>query len=140
MRNLMALFLFVASWVAVWGATVGTWQYDANGASIGMAPVAVPLHLLLPVLLGGVIGRWRADVPGIPWTSCVAAAVAFAAAHFAVVPTLLGPVWNPRADVGPDFWLFQGEALRFGIVYLVVCVAGTLAGAALSRRSAAGRT
>jgi hypothetical protein len=140
MRNLMALFLFFASWVAVWGATVGTWQYDATGASIGMAPVAIPLHFLLPLLLGGLIGRWRADAPRIPWKSCVGAALAFGVAHFAIVPTFLRPVWNPRAETGPEFWLLQGEALVFGIVYLVVCVGGALAGAALSRKSVAARS
>ena len=51
----LAAALFFVYWVGAWAVTALTWQG-------GMGALAVILHLLSPVIAGGLVGWWRAPV------------------------------------------------------------------------------
>ena len=44
--------MLFAFWLASWLLTVLTWESDASGYSVGMAPVAIAMHAMMPIVLG----------------------------------------------------------------------------------------
>ena len=128
-----ASLLFLVCWIAVWAVTVGTWQYDAAGYSVGMGPVAIPLHFVLPLALGALIGWGGAGRPETSGKRCVLAGLIFSVIHFAVIPLGLSLFWRTAVKNEPDCWLAQWEALHFGLLYAVICIVLSIMGGRMSR-------
>lgn len=131
----IAILMFLICWGAVWSVTVGTWRYDSAGNSIGMGLIAIPLQFVLPLLLGRLVGLRRPAGSRVPWVWSGLAGLAFAVVHYAVVPMTLRPAFNPLPEGSSGFWLDQPEALYLGLVYALLCVGLSTAGAAMGRGS-----
>ncbi len=54
-----AAALFLAWWLATWVITAVTWLRGPTGEPVGMHPLAVALHALLPLAAGGLVWWWR---------------------------------------------------------------------------------
>jgi hypothetical protein len=128
--------IFLILWAAAWAVTALTWERDAAGYSVGMNPGAIPLHVVLPIVLGVLIGA-RGRPRGGSWRACMIAGVAFGIVEFAVL-SVLDVLWLPAAAAEPPFSeLVVGGIVGTGI-YAVAC--GVLAplggwvGRALLRR------
>jgi hypothetical protein len=130
----VAVLMFLVCWGAVWSVTVGTWRYDGAGNSIGMGPIAIPLHFVLPLLLGRLAGL-RSEGGRVAWMWIGLAGLLFGALHYAVVPMTLRPAFNPLPSGATGFWLDRPEALYMGVVYALLCGGLSLAGAAMGRGS-----
>ena len=133
----ISILMFVVCWGAVWSVTVGTWRYDDAGNSIGMGLIAIPLHIVLPLLLGRLIGLARYNSGRVSRIWSGLAGLAFAAVHYAVVPMTLRPAFNPLPEGASGFWLEQPEALYMGLAYALLSAGLSTAGAAMGRGSEA---
>lgn len=115
----VASAVFAVAWVAVWIVTVVSWRKDADGYSIGMNTIVIPLHLLLPLVLGGLIGWWRQSA-GRPFDwACALTGLAFGVIHFAVL-MLVDAAWLPSVADGQTTMDFAAEAVGFAIGYAVI--------------------
>jgi hypothetical protein len=129
--------LFLVYWLAAWAITVLTW-------SGGMTPMAVVLHLLSPVIAGGMVGWWRAQaregllvgrghLAGGPLAAALViladVALVFGAAG---LDGLLHGGWQASGAVG---WLVEWVAWSavLGLLALVLGLLGALVGATLAR-------
>jgi hypothetical protein len=102
-----------------------------------MGLIAIPLHFVLPLLLGRLIGLGRSDGGRVSRIWSGLAGLSFAAVHCAVVPLTLRPAFNPLPEGASGFWLGQPEALYMGFAYGLLCVGLSVAGSALGRGSEA---
>jgi len=134
----LAALLFLLLWTAVWLVTVVTWERDPAGYSVGMRPVAIPLHLVLPLVLGALVGLSR-SAAGRPFMStCALAGVIFGLMHFALL-WLVDALWLPEAPaaLGPSD--LAAEAVAVAATYAVSCVVLAMIGGGVSQIVAARR-
>jgi hypothetical protein len=122
--------LLAALWLATWLLTVLTWERDAAGYSIGMAPIAIPLHLVLPLLLGVVVAHYRDDPPGARAKACALAGLVFGFLEFGVL-CLMDLLWIPPVESPQPFWELAAGVLVGAVVYAAVCVILGMLGGAL---------
>jgi hypothetical protein len=124
--------LFILLWIATWVGTVVTWERDPAGYSVGMSPIAIPFHFVLPTLLGALVGTaWHGTPHGISKAYALVGG-AFGAVHFA----LLWPVdavWLPDVQSGLSRSEFVAEAVGFALGYTAICVGLGVFGGRLSR-------
>jgi hypothetical protein len=128
----MATALFLVAWVGTWLVTIVTWERDPAGYSVGMSPIAIPFHFILPALLGALVEvAWRGP-PAAATRAYALIGGAFGAIHYA----LLWPVdavWLPPVESvrsASDFW---AEAVAFGLGYTAICGFLGVAGGRVSR-------
>jgi hypothetical protein len=131
-----AALLFLLLWAATWLITIGTWERDAAGYSVGMSSVAIPFHLVLPVALGALVGlAWSA--PSRPfWRACALVGLVFGIIHFALL-LLVDAVWLPEVEAGPSPPDMAAEALAFAATYAIMCVVLSVIGGGVGRALAA---
>jgi hypothetical protein len=128
----VAALLFVGLWLATWVVTVVTWERDAAGFSIGMNPVAIPLHMVLPLLLGTLIGRYGSAPPATLSRTCGFAGAVFGVVHFALL-ALVDVLWLPEVESSPPFTELVGGALVGAFLYALICVALSMIGGRASQ-------
>lgn len=126
----LAALLFAVLWLSTWFVTVMTWEKDAAGFSIGMAPIAIPLHLLLPLILGLLPGLIRHDAS--PWKSYMLTGAIFAIAHFFIL-SLVDLLWLPAVKDSPPLAELAAGTLVGAVVYAAVCVVLSLLGGWIGR-------
>lgn len=124
--------LFLALWLATWVVTVVTWEQDANGFSLGMEPLAVPLHLVLPLILGALVRMYGSNAPGTFLRTCALAGTIFAIAHFAIL-SLVDVLWLPELQFSPPFAELAAGTMFGAILYAAVCVVLSMIGGGVSR-------
>jgi hypothetical protein len=134
-HRLAALF-FLGLWLATWLVTVVTWERDAAGFSIGMAPFAIPLHLLLPLVLGALMWLTRSDAPGTLLRTCALAGAIFGIVHAAVF-SLVDLLWLPQVESPPPFAELAAGALLTAAMYAGACAGLSVIGGGFSRACAA---
>lgn len=129
--------VFLAYWAATWAITALTWQ-------AGMGQVAVILHLLSPVIAGGLVGWWRAPVregllvgrgylAGGPLAAALVILIDIAFIFGAAgVYALHRGTWQWAGVVA---WLAFSAA--FGLIALLFGLVGALAGRTLARLAGA---
>lgn len=128
LRHPMAIAVFSLLWLVTWGVTVLTWERDAAGYSIGMAPGAIPLHLILPILLGGVVGLYATNPPGVNAKGCTLAGLALGLVQFGVL-SIVDFLWLPAAEPGLPIGDLVAGTLVGAVAYAGVCaVLGVLGG------------
>jgi len=132
----LATLLFLLLWAATWLVTVVTWERDAAGFSIGMAPLAIPLHLVLPLTLGALITLYRSNTPGTLLRTCALAGAIFGVVHFAIL-SLVDVLWLPEVESSPPFADLAGGTIVGAFVYAGVCVVLSMIGGGVSRALAA---
>lgn len=130
------LLLFLGLWLGTWVVTVVTWERDAAGFSIGMAPFAIPLHLLLPLVLGALMWLYRSDAPGALLRTCAFAGAIFGIVHAAVF-SLVDLLWLPQVESPPPFAELAAGALLTAALYAGGCVVLSTVGGRFSRACAA---
>jgi len=129
--------LFFVYWLLAWAITLLTWQR-------GMAPVPVTLHLLSPVVAGGMVGWWRAPArEGLLVGRGYLAGGPLAAALVVLADIALifgaagldGLIHGRLRVAGAVEWLVGGVAFSavFGLIALVLGMLGALIGRRLSR-------
>ena len=128
----LAVLFFLVLWVATWLVTVVTWKRDIAGFSIGMDPLAVPLHLLLPFILGTLIGLYRSNAPGTLLGACAFAGAIFAVVHF-VVLSLLDLMWLPQVESSPPLSELVAGTMVGAVVYVGVCFVLSVIGGGVGR-------
>jgi hypothetical protein len=134
----LAAAIFLVVWLAAWGITVGIWQYDADGYSFGMHPVSIPWHFVLPLVVGGLVGWWRAAF-GAGIKGGMLAGMLFCVTNMAILVAWSG-ILIALGRVSPDanlaWWEGLFEVLHLGLTYALIGLAlgavGGLGGAALS--------
>lgn len=125
--RLVAL-LFSVLWVCAWAVTVVTWERDAAGYSVGMNPVAIPLHLVLPFVLGGLVGLRRAGTRSASGRVCTLVGLAFGVVQFGIL-WLADVLWLPAVESEAPFWEMAVGAMVGTVIYAAVCVVlGVLGG------------
>lgn len=136
-KHPVATLTFAVVWASAWVATVLTWERDAAGYSIGMALSVVPLHFVLPVLLGVVIAL-RESKSGAAWVKgCALAGMVFGLVQFGIL-SVVGFLWLPAPEYGPAFKDLVAGTLVSAVVYGAVCaVLGVLGGGLRSAALAA---
>jgi hypothetical protein len=102
-----------------------------------MNVIALPLHLVLPLAVGGLVGLFRSSLDKRPWKASAFGGLAFGAIHFAML-LLVDVVWLPAVEFQLGFLDFAAEALAFALVYLVICVGLSMIGGSVSRAVATG--
>jgi hypothetical protein len=124
--------LFAACWLGTWAITALTWQR-------GMGALAVILHLLSPVIAGGLVGWWRAPVregllvgrgylAGGPLAAALVILIDIAFIFGAAgIYNVLHGKWEWAGVVA---WLAFSAA--FGLIALVLGLVGALAGRTLA--------
>ena len=132
----LAALLFLALWLTTWLVTVVTWERDAAGFSIGMAPLAIPLHLLLPLVLGALVWLYRSSAPSTLLRSCAFIGAIFGLVH-ATVFSLVDVLWLPQVESSPPLGELAAGAAVAAVVYAGVCVVLSTIGGAISRACAA---
>jgi len=137
-RHPLATSLFAALWLVTWLVTALTWERDAAGYSIGMNPIAIPLHVILPLALGVVVARCWADGPTARTKRCATAGLVFGFAEFAVL-WLVDVLWLPALEIEPRFVDAAAGALVGAALYAAGCAALGMLGGALTAGMTAGR-
>lgn len=125
----IAAALFVVLWAITWTITVVTWERDAAGYSVGMASIAIPLHLLLPLVLGVLVGS-GSHSPRTLTRTCGVAGLVFGFVHFAIL-WLVDVLWLPEVESRPPFADLAAEAVGFTLVYAIICVVLAIVGGRL---------
>jgi len=135
-HRLVSLF-FLILWASAWAVTVVTWERDAVGHSVGMNPIAIPLHLVLPCVLGGLLGARASSAGRSPWRVCALAGLVFGVVQFGVL-WLVDGLWLPAAEFEQPFWEMAVGAIVGAVIYAAVCavlaVVGGKVGGTLGRR------
>lgn len=135
----LAALLFSVLWVCAWAVTVVTWEHDAAGYSVGMNPVAIPLHLVLPFALGGLVGLGRSIASRAFWKTCALAGLAFGIAEFGIL-WLVDVLWLPAAELETPFWEMAAGAVVGTVIYAAVCVVLSMLGGKVGRTLARRRS
>jgi len=128
----LAVLLFLMFWASAWLVTVITWERDVAGYSVGMNSIAIPLHFVLPFVVGGLVGLSRSSTPSALWKACALAGLVFGVIHFAVL-WLVDVLWLPEVESGPGFSELAAEALAFTLTYAAICVVLSMIGGRVSR-------
>ena len=135
-HRLVALFVLVL-WASAWAVTVVTWERDAAGYSVGMNPIAIPLHLVLPLVLGGLVGSRASGAGRSSWRVCALAGLVFGVMQFGLL-WLVDGLWLPAAEFEQPFWEMAVGAIVGTVIYAAVCavlaVVGGKVGRTLGRR------
>lgn len=85
-----------------------------------MSPIAIPLHFLLPLALGALVGSsWR--VKQRVGRACAIAGAVFGMLHFGVV-WLVDLLWIPPVESPMERSEFVAEALAFALGYVAICI------------------
>jgi len=132
----LAALLFLVFWGSAWLLTVITWERDAAGYSVGMNSIAIPLHFVLPLVVGGLVGLSQSSASSAFWKACALAGLVFGVIHFAVL-WLVDVLWLPEVESGPGFSELAAEALAFTLTYAAICVVLSMIGGKVSRAFAA---
>jgi hypothetical protein len=136
-RYRVSLLPLLMLWAGAWLVTVVTWETDAAGYSVGMSPFAIPLHLLLPFLVGVVVGARPTATPRKAGRACGIAGGLFGLIHFGVF-WIVDLLWIPPVETPPPPADFAAEAVGWIIGYVIICMAlavlGGKARAAVGRR------
>jgi apolipoprotein N-acyltransferase len=131
-RHPLATAIFTVLWLATWLVTILTWERDAAGRSVGMHRVAIPLHFVLPLVLGTVLAL---AAPGdrAPVRRCVLGGIIFGIVEF-VILALFDALWLPAPEPPtPVGELVIGTAAG-AVLYAVACaVLSALAGGLATR-------
>ncbi|MFP3914171.1 MAG: hypothetical protein ACLFWM_04800 [Actinomycetota bacterium] len=126
-EHAVSVAVFLGLWATVWLLTVDTWETDPAGYSIGMSPVAIPLHFLLPLALGVLVSFWWDwSIPG-PWRTHVLFGLGFGAGHLLVL-WLADWLWLPATAIGVEAVDWVAEAAVLAVVYGVISVSLTALG------------
>lgn len=133
----VASLLFFVLWVVVWAVTVAAWETDAAGHSVGMSSAAVPLHLLLPLVLGALVGWWWRSTPRSLGRVCAFAGLAFSALHV-VALLMVGLVWIPQVESVPETSETVAGTLVFAVVYAAISIVLGMIGGTMGRSLSAG--
>ena len=128
----LAALVFLAFWIVTWLVTAITWELDAEGHSVGMNSIAIPLHFVLPFVVGGLIGLFRNSTMGSFWKTCALAGLVFGVIHFLVL-LVVDVLWLPQVESGVGFSELAAEALAFALSYAVICVVLSMVGGWVSR-------
>lgn len=133
----LAALLFLVLWVCAWAVTIITWERDAAGYSVGMNPVAIPLHFVLPLVLGILVGLPRRGGGHGSWKACALAGSVFGVVEFGVLWLVEG-LWLPAAASEAPLSELAVGAIVGAVIYAAVCavlaVVGGKVGRALGRR------
>lgn len=125
--------VFLALWFATWLVTVLTWERDAAGHSIGMAPPAIALHLVLPIVLGLVVVAWRAHGSSRSYGGqCALAGAVFGFFEFGVL-ALVDVLWLPQLETALPASEFLLGTLAGAVAYSALCVLLCLLGGWLGK-------
>jgi hypothetical protein len=137
-RHPVATSLFAVLWLATWVVTVLTWERDATGYSIGMSPSAIPPHLVLPLLLGIIVGLYTTAAAGLRTKRCAVAGLVFGLVEFGIL-ALVDLAWLPQVEAEQPFGEMVVGSIIGAILYAGGCaVLGVLGGglyAGLAARS-----
>jgi len=128
--RLRPALVFLALWMLTWAVTVVTWEHDAAGYSVGMGAIAMPLHLILPLVLGALLMNARSDSPATVVKRCALAGLGFSVLHCGIL-VLLDTWWLPTVAAAPPRSEFLAGTLVLLAVYgcasAGLCVIGGVA-------------
>lgn len=141
--------IFLGLWLISWALTVTVWQYDTSGYSLGMGPISIWPHFILPLVTGGLSGWWQGGPYGKPaivrfvWVGAIAGAL-FAAVNWAILLAWSGflvGIGSVRPDQGLSVVESLFEALHLGVTYIILglilgAVGGLMGGLISSGRTA----
>lgn len=130
-RHLIGVLPLLMLWAGAWIVTVATWGTDPAGYSVGMNPFVIPLHLLLPFLIGTVVAgaRPHAAAPD-RWRTCGIAGGLFGLVHYGVFG-IVALLWIPPVSAPLPHADFVAEAVAWAIGYVIVCILASVAGGRL---------
>jgi len=111
---------FLVLWVSTWLITVFTWERNDAGDSIGMSAIAIPLHFVLPIVIGGLVRRSPRGEHGSPWNPYALVGMVFGVVHFSIL-SLVDRLWLPNVNSGPSASGLVAEALAFAVGYAIIC-------------------
>ncbi len=118
-RESRPLLLFGIGWMSVWVVTIATWETDPAGASVGMSPGSIPLHVVLPVGMGLIIGLRSGFGAGTLVRVCLGAATILSLVHAALFASLDALLWSEPAIGAADSTM---EGLAFAVGYLALAL------------------
>ena len=118
-RESRPLLLFGVGWVSVWVVTIVTWETDTAGASVGIWPGAIPLHVILPLGMGLIIGLRSGFAAGHIARVSLGAATVFWLVHAALFASLDALFWSEPVIGAADSVM---EGLAFAIGYLALAL------------------
>jgi hypothetical protein len=128
--RLRPALLFFALWMLTWAVTAVTWERDTAGYSLGMGAIAMPLHLVLPLVLGALLTNARGDPPATVVQRCALAGLGFSVLHCGVL-VLVDTWWLPVVASAPPRSEFIAGTLVLLAVYgcasAGLCVIGGVA-------------
>ena len=144
-----ATYLFLGAILAMWIVTLATWQFDEQGTTLGMSPLAVLLQLLVPLAAGLLVGRWlredRSDrstvldglVAGglVGLVTLVIAMSGSLLAWLLVYHLILGVSLAGESSLLDGVIGFGVAIVLMGLLGFVIGAVGGLIGSALSRPS-----
>jgi len=131
----VASLFFALIWVATWLVTAVTWERDADGNSVGMDVAVLPLHFILPVIVGLFIWLARSGTSRPAIRVLAFAGVVFGFAEFGVL-WLVDALWIPAAETIQSSSEIAAEAVAFAVVYAIICAGLAVFGGRLGREFA----
>jgi hypothetical protein len=130
-RHPLVIAAAITLWAIAWMVTVLTWQRDAAGYSVGMAPAAIVLHLLLPIALGGLAAHLNQSSVAQQLKAGALFGLAFGAFEFLVLlPVDL--LWLPSLASEPPLTEQLFGTLAGMLVYMLLSLLLSTIGAALT--------
>lgn len=120
----------------VWAVTLATWVFE-DGISVGMPGWMFAIHMLMPVVAGGVVGTW-------PGNSMLAGALVYAADSAMLLPWSLILIAQGRVDASVGSPLEAIPFIAIGLIFGAVLggfggiLGRVIAGRRGGSRSAAG--
>jgi hypothetical protein len=128
----LAAAFFLALWVFTWLVTVFTWERNDAGYSMGMSSFAIPLHFVLPIVIGGLVRRSHSAELGSRWNPYALVGLIFGVVHFSVL-SLVDMLWLPNVESGPIASELVAEALAFAVGYAIICAVLSIVGGIVCR-------
>jgi hypothetical protein len=119
--------------LVVWVVTLATWMFE-DGIAVGMPGWMVAVHMVMPVLAGGIVGAW-------PGNSMLAGALVYAADSAVLLPWSLILVALGKADTSSGSPLEAIPFIAIGMILgAVLGGIGGLFGRMLSGRRGGSRS